>query len=81
VSGSRCLPVVIAVALLAACGGSSESTARKLRQTQESWQATVQLTSELRQRDAVPEEYARQTLDAAREELDKTSKKLEQLSE
>ena len=65
---------------LAACGGSSTEQARKLRETQESWEATARLTTELRQRRALPEEYARQTLDVAAQELEKARRKAEKLS-
>jgi hypothetical protein len=65
---------------LAACGGSPSKEARKLRQTQESWEGTAQLTTELWKRGALPEEYARQTLDVAAQELEKTRRKAEKLS-
>jgi outer membrane biogenesis lipoprotein LolB len=64
--------------LLVACGSSPSEQARKLRQTQQSWKATVQLTKELRERDAVPAEYAEQTLAAAEQELDKARRKAKQ---
>jgi uncharacterized lipoprotein YmbA len=67
--------------LLAACSGSPSEQARKLHQTQQSWEATERLTKEMLQRGAVPAEYARQTLDAARQELEKTRQKAEQLSQ
>jgi hypothetical protein len=60
---------------LLACGDSAESKARELEQTQKSWNATVHLTTELRQRGAVPSDYARQTMDAAQEELEKSRRK------
>jgi putative membrane protein len=66
--------------LLAACKGSPSEQAQHLQQSQQSWQATVQTTTELRQRGAVPEVYARQTVEAAKEELEKNRKKSEQLS-
>jgi hypothetical protein len=59
---------------LLACGDSAESKARELQQTQKSWKATVQLTAELRQRGAVPSNYARQTMDAAQDELEKSGR-------
>jgi putative membrane protein len=71
---------VALVLLLAACKGSPNEQVRKLQQTQESWEATAQVTRELRQHGAVPEVYARQTLEAAEEELEKIRKKSEQLS-
>jgi hypothetical protein len=64
-----------------ACKGSPNEQASKLRQTQESWEATAQLTTNLRQGGAVPEMYVRQVLKAAKEELEKTRKKREQLSQ
>ncbi|MFL5403450.1 MAG: hypothetical protein ACJ8BF_11605 [Gemmatimonadales bacterium] len=41
----------------------------------------MQLTTQLRKRGAVPEVLARQTFEAAKEELDKIGKKREQLSQ
>jgi hypothetical protein len=67
--------------LLAACRGSPSEQARKLHQSQQSWEATVRLTAELRNKRAVPAEYARQTLDAARQELEKAHRKDEKLSQ
>jgi hypothetical protein len=67
--------------LLAACVGSPSAQARKLHQTQQSWEATARLTTELSQRGAVPAEYARQALDAARQELEKTRQKAEKISQ
>jgi hypothetical protein len=67
--------------LLAACSGSPSDQARKLRQTEESWKATAELTAELRQGGAVPDVYARQTLEATKEELEKTRKKRQELSQ
>jgi hypothetical protein len=68
------------VIVLAACHGSPSEQARKLQQTEKSWEVTAQLTTELQQRGAVPEVYARQTLEAANEELEKSRKKSEQPS-
>jgi hypothetical protein len=65
---------------LAACGGSSSREARKLRQTEESWEATAQLTTELWKRRALPDQYARQTLDVTAQELEQTRRKAEKLS-
>jgi hypothetical protein len=73
--------LVTALVLLAACKGSPREEARKLHQTQESWQATVQLTTELRQRGSVPPKYARQTLEAAQQELEKTRRKTQEPSQ
>jgi hypothetical protein len=67
--------------LLAACRDSPSEQARKLRQTQQSWEATARLTTEVSQRGAVPAKYARQTLDAARQELEKARRKAESLSQ
>jgi hypothetical protein len=67
--------------MLAACKGSPNEQADKLRHTQQSWERTARLTTELWQRGAVPSEYARQTLDAAREELDKARRSAEKLSQ
>jgi hypothetical protein len=67
--------------LLAACGSSPAEQARKIKETEESWQATVRLTAELRGRYAVPEVYARQTRDAAEAELAKAHKKRQQLGQ
>jgi hypothetical protein len=47
---------------------------------QQSWEVTIGLTTELRQRGAVPEGYARLTLDAARQELEKTRQTAEHLT-
>jgi hypothetical protein len=66
--------------LLAGCAGAPNEPARKLQQTQASWEATTGLTAELRQRDMVPERYARQTIDMAKEELEKIGRKRERLT-
>jgi hypothetical protein len=73
--------LLASLVLLAACSGSPSEQARKLHQTQRSWEATARLTKEMLQRGAVPAEYARQTLDAASEELEKTRQQAEQLSQ
>jgi hypothetical protein len=73
--------LAILLTLVVACASSKEDQARKLHQTQESWQATGRLTTELRQRGALPEKYVRQSLEAMREELDKTIRKAEKLSQ
>lgn len=76
-------PALLAASLglLAACNSSPNEQVRKLQQNQKSWEATAQVTAALRKRGAVPEEFARQTLEAAKEELEKNHKKLEQLSQ
>ena len=76
-----CALLLAPLVLLAACGGSPSEQVRKLHQTQQSWEATARLTTELLQRGAVPAKYARQTLDAARQELEKTRQKAEKLSQ
>jgi hypothetical protein len=77
----RPVPLLASLVLLAACRNSPSEEARKLQQTQQSWEATARLTKEMLQRGAVPAEYARQTLDAATQELEKTRQKAEQLSQ
>jgi hypothetical protein len=67
--------------VLAACHSSPSEQARKHQQTEKSWEVTAQLTMQLRRRGAVPEVYARQTLEAANEELEKSRKKSEQPSQ
>jgi hypothetical protein len=57
--------------MLAACASSPEERARKLHQTEKSWQATAWLVTDLRNQGAVPGEYVRQTLEAASQELEK----------
>ena len=76
-------PVLLLVSLvvLAACSSSPTEQTRKLHQTKQSWESTVRLTTELSQKGAVPAEYARQTLDAARQELEKARRKAESLSQ
>jgi putative membrane protein len=71
--------VGVGALLLAGCAGSPKEAARKLQQTQASWEATVRLSGELRQRNMVPERYARQTIDVAKEELETIGRKREQL--
>ena len=73
--------LLASLVLLAATRGSPSEQTRKLRQTQQSWEATARLTTELSQSGAVPAKYARQTLDAARQELEKTRRKAERLSQ
>jgi len=75
----RPAPLLVSLVFLAACSSSPSEQTRKLHQTQQSWEATVRLTTELSQRGAVPAEYARQTLDAARQELEKARRKAERL--
>jgi len=65
--------------VLAACSGSPSEQARKLYQTQQSWETTARLTTELLQAGVVPAKYARKTLDAARQELVKTREKAQRL--
>jgi uncharacterized lipoprotein YmbA len=65
---------------LAACGSSPSKQAGKLRKTQQSWEATAQVTTELWQRHALPATYARQMLDVAAHELETTRRKAEKLS-
>ena len=77
----RPVPLLASLVLLAACSGSPSEQARKLRHTQQSWEATARLTTELLQRGEVPARYARQTLDAARRELGKARRKAERLSQ
>lgn len=77
----RPVPLLASLVLLAACSGSPSEQARKLHQTRQSWEATARLATELLRRGAVPAEYARQTLDAAGQELEKTRQKAEQLSQ
>jgi len=71
----------ILLVLITACGGSKEEQARKLRQQETSWQATIRLTAELRERGAVTQVYARQALEAAGQELEKTHRKAAKLSQ
>jgi hypothetical protein len=73
--------LVSSLLLLGACRGSPSDQARKLHQTQRSWEAMARLTAELRQKGAVPAEYARQTLDAAKQELDKARREEQKLSQ
>lgn len=73
--------LVSSLLLLGACRGSPSEQARELHQTQKSWEATARLTTELWQRGAVPETYARQALDAVRQELDKARRKEQRLSQ
>ena len=77
----RAVPLLVLLVLLVSCGGSKQEEAKKLEQKASSWHATVELTSELRQRGAVPDEYARQTLQAAEQELQKNQQKADQLSQ
>jgi hypothetical protein len=76
-------PILLSILLMlaAGCSGSKGDQARKLQQTRQSWEATVQLTTELWRKGALPAEYARQTLDAAGKELEKTRRKAEKLSQ
>jgi hypothetical protein len=67
--------------LLTACRASPHEQIDKLFQTERSWEETARLTTELWQRGAVPAEYARQTLAAAREELDQARRSVERLSQ
>jgi hypothetical protein len=73
--------LLASLVLLAACTGSPSEQARKLHQAQQSWEATARLTTELLHRGAVPAKYARQTLDAAGQGLEKTRQKAEKLSQ
>ena len=77
----RPVPLLVSMGFLAACSGSPSEQTRKLHQTEQSWEATVRLTTVLSRRGAVPAEYARQTLDAARQELEKARRKAERLSQ
>jgi hypothetical protein len=74
-------PALLAASMLwlAACKASPNEKADKLHQTQQSWEKTARLTTELWRRGVVPAEYARQTLNAAKEELDKAYRDAEKL--
>jgi hypothetical protein len=65
--------------LLAGCSSAEQKTERT-NQTIQSWKATVQLTSQLRESGAVPEQYARQTLDVAAQELEMARQRLKEIS-
>ena len=73
--------LVAVLLVLVACGGSPNEQVRKLHETQQSWDETTRLTTELWRSGAVPAIYARQTLEAASQELEKVRRKLEQLSQ
>jgi hypothetical protein len=68
-NGPLVFPVLLLV--LAACGGSSESKARKAHQEIASWDATAQLTSELSRVGALPAEYIEQVEKAVTEGKEK----------
>lgn len=72
--------LLISLLLLAACGGSPTSKARKVWQAADSWEATARLTAEVRRDGSVPTEYARQTAGAARQELEQLRQSAVQLS-
>jgi hypothetical protein len=72
--------LIASLLLLAACSGSPGEQAAKLRQKQQSWESTERLTTELSQKGALPAEYVRQALEAARQELDKARRDAERLS-
>jgi putative membrane protein len=78
---ARAASLLLLLILVVGCGSSKQEQARKLQQQDSSWQATIQLTTELRQRGSVPAEYARQTVQAAEQELQKNQQKAERLSE
>jgi hypothetical protein len=66
-------PPILLVILLAltACKQSPEEQQQQLQKTETSWQATTELTRELHSAGALTDVYARQTQEAARQELDK----------
>ena len=65
--------------LLAGCS-SAEQKIERTNQTIQSWKATAQLTSQLRERGAVPEQYARQTFEAAAQEMATARQRLKKIS-
>jgi cytochrome c oxidase assembly factor CtaG len=71
----RVLLLSILLVLLAACGSSHQEQARKLRQEEASWRATLQLERELSEKQEVPSTYARQVVEAADQELKKIRQK------
>jgi hypothetical protein len=54
---------------------SAQHQAEEKNRTVRSWEATIQLTRELRDRGVVPAEYAEQTTAAAEKELEKVHRK------
>ena len=76
--GSKTHAIILpALVLLSACGGSSESTARKSEQEIASWEATTELTAELSKRGALPAEYIRQVSAAAAQGLEQARRRVQ----
>jgi hypothetical protein len=65
--------VPLSLVLLGACGKSPANKAREAGQTARSWQATLEMLAEARDRNAIPEVYARQVDSLARSELARQS--------
>jgi hypothetical protein len=74
----RTLRLSLFLILAAGCSGSKEDQARKLEQERASWQTTAALTRELSGRGALPDQYARQVLQKAAENLQKIRKQQSQ---
>jgi putative membrane protein len=77
----RAVLLSVLLLVLAGCGSSKQNKAQNLSREAVSWKATVRLTEELNQRGAVPDKYARQTLEAAEGELEQIQQKAAELSE
>jgi hypothetical protein len=73
--------LLVILALITGCHGSSEKKQEKLRQERASWEATARLTDELSQKGAVPEVYRRQVMEKSSKNLDKIRQQEQQLSQ
>jgi uncharacterized protein YcfL len=58
---------------------SDEQKAQRNQQTIVSWESTARLTKQLLERGAIPEQYARQALDAAAREVEQARRSSENL--
>jgi uncharacterized lipoprotein len=70
--------LILSIALIGLAGCSStERKIERLNQAVQSWQTTARLTEQLWETGAVPQQYARQVLDAAAREVETAHRHLQ----
>jgi hypothetical protein len=76
--GKSLMILLTGLVTLASCSSAEQKTERH-NQTVQSWELTARLTRQLRERGAIPEQYARQMLDVTTDELERTRRSAEKI--